>query len=338
MKRIIANGDVEHHEYLIQLPQNIDGLNEYIFRDEMNRAVKNYFKVNLNSICFVGYGVTDVIYHLLWGLSKTSNTVLLPVPYFIMELPKIIENVIDGIIIPYKVSLDAGVDIQLIDSLLEDCERGIVLLSNPSNPLGVSYEVEDIKNLCIKYPGCVFVVDESYAMYEKRITCIQLIKKYKNLVVLKGFSKGEGLPGLKLGVAFGAAEGCIKGINGKTHHTFSRFQLNILKSLECNRRTINRNLQFRKKQKCRMGARLREIGYHVIETATHFIIVDGGNTQGVRRLIDQLQKERIEVSHFNNLFNIGGTDIFGNLIRITPGSLNQNENIISAFARCIQYL
>ncbi len=72
----------------------------------------------------------------------------------------------------------------------------IILLANPNNPTGTIMPQSDI--LEILDTGLPVVVDEAYYEFSGE-TVVPLISQYKNLMVLRTFSKWAGLAGLRIG-------------------------------------------------------------------------------------------------------------------------------------------
>ena len=73
----------------------------------------------------------------------------------------------------------------------------IVFLSYPNNPTGNSYSTERIMQIMKRSKGLV-VVDEAYQQFSSRKSFIPLLKRYKNLIILRTLSK-VGLAGLRTG-------------------------------------------------------------------------------------------------------------------------------------------
>ena len=81
-------------------------------------------------------------------------------------------------------------------------QHKLVYLDNPNNPTGQIIQLTEIeKILTIAQQQNVFViVDEAYGDYmPKQNSVMQLVDKYDNLIVVKTFSKGFGLAGLRGG-------------------------------------------------------------------------------------------------------------------------------------------
>ncbi|MFX0072897.1 MAG: pyridoxal phosphate-dependent aminotransferase, partial [Candidatus Hermodarchaeota archaeon] len=86
----------------------------------------------------------------------------------------------------------------------------LMIINSPNDPNGKSFGNATILKLCGNFPGIV-VVDESYADFSSQ-TCLSLLKKAKNLIVCRSFSKGFSLASLRLGYALADAE-IIKEMN-----------------------------------------------------------------------------------------------------------------------------
>ena len=79
-------------------------------------------------------------------------------------------------------------------------ETNMVILCNPNNPTGTKIERKKIIEIIEKAEknNCLVLVDEAYVEV-CRETVIGLVEKYSNLAVLRSFSKGPGLGGLRIG-------------------------------------------------------------------------------------------------------------------------------------------
>ena len=94
-------------------------------------------------------------------------------------------------------------------SLLDAIRPGValVLLANPNQPTGSMIEKGELAEIIERAGkvGALVVVDEAYYPFSKQ-TVLPWIEKYRNLVVLRTFSKAWGLAGLRLGFAAGDPE------------------------------------------------------------------------------------------------------------------------------------
>ncbi|MDR1415851.1 MAG: histidinol-phosphate transaminase [Prevotellaceae bacterium] len=93
------------------------------------------------------------------------------------------------------------------DDLLKvaDSHTKLIWLCSPNNPTGNSLNRQEIVKTIEAFSGVV-VLDEAYIDFSTHTTFLQDLHKYPNLVVLQTFSKAWALAGVRLGMAFAAAE------------------------------------------------------------------------------------------------------------------------------------
>jgi len=81
---------------------------------------------------------------------------------------------------------------------------GVYYLCNPNNPTGTVTSRADIEWLLANKPkGSVLLVDEAYIHYSDAESCLDLVAKGADVLVLRTFSKIYGLAGLRIGLIAG---------------------------------------------------------------------------------------------------------------------------------------
>ncbi|MCD0478307.1 histidinol-phosphate transaminase [Chryseobacterium sp. LC2016-29] len=105
------------------------------------------------------------------------------------------------------IKLDLNTDFEIVkDDFLKiskDFKSKVFFLCSPNNPTGNS--VKDIEFYIKNFNGIV-VVDEAYIEFSGKESCIELLEKYPNLIVLQTFSKAWGMAGVRVGIAYSSAE------------------------------------------------------------------------------------------------------------------------------------
>ncbi len=105
------------------------------------------------------------------------------------------------------IKLDLNADFEIVkDDFLrisKDFKSKVFFLCSPNNPTGNS--VKDIEFYIKNFNGIV-VVDEAYIEFSGKKSCIELIEKYPNLIVLQTFSKAWGMAGARVGIAYSSKE------------------------------------------------------------------------------------------------------------------------------------
>ncbi len=94
-------------------------------------------------------------------------------------------------------------DIEIIKKNISSKTK-LIYLCNPNNPTGnfiaTNKQIEQILKL-----GKIVIVDEAYFEFSKK-TCVELLKNYPNLIILRSFSKTFGLAGLRVGYCLTSKE------------------------------------------------------------------------------------------------------------------------------------
>jgi len=91
---------------------------------------------------------------------------------------------------------------KIIDFINE--ELNIVFICNPNNPTGQIIEKQLLEKIIIrcKEVGAIIVIDECFMDFvenNERFSVVKLLNNYKNLIVLKAFTKTFAIPGIRLG-------------------------------------------------------------------------------------------------------------------------------------------
>ena len=74
----------------------------------------------------------------------------------------------------------------------------VVFVCNPNNPTGALTDLATIATLAAAAPKAIIFVDEAYGEYS-RVSAVQLLAKYPNIIIARTFSKAFGLAGHRIG-------------------------------------------------------------------------------------------------------------------------------------------
>ena len=75
----------------------------------------------------------------------------------------------------------------------------MVYLVSPNNPCGYVLSHYELESLINKFPEIMFIIDEAYIEFSDMNSFSSLVESFSNIVVLRTFSKGFGLAGVRLG-------------------------------------------------------------------------------------------------------------------------------------------
>ena len=199
----------------------------------------------------------------------------------------------------------------------------ILFINSPNNPNGKSFGNATILKLCGSFPGIV-VVDEAYADFSAQ-TCLPLLKKAKNLIVNRSFSKSFSLASLRLGFALADAE-IIKEMN-RVKLPYNINYLGQIAALSCikhNKKIFEQNKKILKERE-RLTKELEKYnGISVLPSDANFIFVKFDDKSKTLKFIWDLKEMKILVRHFSKpgLYNY---------IRVTIGTEEDNNKFLNAF-------
>jgi histidinol-phosphate aminotransferase len=139
-----------------------------------------------------GNGSDELIYNLI---TTFGGPVLYPVPTFSMY--GIIAQALGEKKTELPLDEEFAIDVGNIIREIRKRKPKIIFLSSPNNPTGNCFSSEKILKI-IKQSRCLVVVDEAYQPFAGRNDFLPLLKKYKNLIILRTLSK-TGHAGLRVG-------------------------------------------------------------------------------------------------------------------------------------------
>jgi histidinol-phosphate aminotransferase len=172
----------------------------------------------------------------------------------------------------------------------------LVMISNPNTPTGKVFSPRVIEKLCRETKGFV-LLDEAYADFSKE-NSMNLVKKYKNVMVTRSFSKSYALAGLRIGYLAARPEVIEEFMKLKDSYNVNRLSqaaaLAALKDRAWFRETISRVIRDREM----FSAELEKLGFSVIPSEANFIFVRHPKIKALD-LYQQLYDKKILVRHFN---------------------------------------
>jgi histidinol-phosphate aminotransferase len=97
-------------------------------------------------------------------------------------------------------------DMKQFDEFLEQ-RPTVFFLPNPNQPIESSFTLSELEEFARKTLGknCLLVIDEAYHLFGS-VSAVELIRKYENIVIARTFSKGFGVPSIRLGYLISNAE------------------------------------------------------------------------------------------------------------------------------------
>ena len=184
----------------------------------------------------------------------------------------------------------------LLSNLKENTK--VIYLASPNNPTGDIIEpciVEEILQQCNNNIILLDLTYVNYSDYDER-DYYNIVKKYKNLVCVKSFSKDYALAGLRLGFILASEEMILE-----FKKVISPYSVNSLavyagiKALEDKKHFASIRLEVQKSKEFLMNE-LRLLGFMPYESQANFVLVNFG--EHAEFAYNKLSKEGIKVRKF----------------------------------------
>lgn len=331
-KKILLNGNVEHSEFL-PFPANL--LNQanfgaYVFEDDVLQVARKYYSIDMSIQACAGYGATDIITQFLHpGLACVHNMKVAYVyPYFTEGLERLIHANGHQSVALYSESDYLSPQISFLEKTLKNC-NGAFLIANPTNPTGQAIPSDELARMAKRFPNVFFLIDETFELYRPSCTLLRHLPQLNNVGLVKGFSKGEGYPGFRMGFLLTGNTELATKIKTLRVRYYSQADLILLEYLLRNRGNIRRNVNFRLREKTWMTRHLKQIGYKVIPTDTHFLLLELNNTSDVQLCMKYARKRGFDFSNFIDLFPIPSQRRYAldQFVRITP--VDRQSNLLA---------
>ena len=198
-----------------------------------------------------------------------------------------------------------------------------IFIANPNAPTGMCLSVGEIEQILKANPDSVVVIDEAYVDFGGE-SCIPLIERYDNLLVVQTFSKSRSMAGARLGFAAGD-EALIRDLNA-LKFSVNPYNINSMtmalglgvlhdeEQTKANCRTIMENRAY-------TVAELSKLGFRTLPSSANFIFtvserIDGGE------LYRKLKERGVLIRHFDK-------PRIGAWSRITIGTREQMDILLT---------
>ncbi|WP_027385352.1 histidinol-phosphate transaminase [Chryseobacterium gregarium] len=220
------------------------------------------------------------------------------------------------------VKLDLNEDFNIVKddflNLMNGNQLKIFFLCSPNNPTGNS--IEDLEFYIENFNGIV-VVDEAYIEFSGRKSCIELLDKYPNLIVLQTFSKAWGMAGARVGMAY-ASEEIIKLINTvKAPYNINSLSVDLVSKAIDSLKPLNQNIERILLEKSWLRDQFENISCikKVYPSEANFFLIAFENGD---KVYEQLLKKEILTSK--------RSPYIPDCIRMNVGTREENSKLIAA--------
>lgn len=283
--------------------------------DKLVNALAEYYHVRPSQI-FAGVGSDDVLAMAFLTFFNSGKPILFPdITYSFYDVWAQLYR------IPYRTCiLDDDFHIKKEDYLVPN---GGIILPNPNAPTGVLEELEMLEEIIKKNKDAVVIIDEAYIDFGG-VSCLPLIEKYDNLLVVQTFSKSRAMAGIRIGFAIGC-EKLIQYLKD-VKFSFNSYTLN-LPAIELGTEAVKDDVYFKEitgkiiHTRERVKKELAELGFSFTDTRSNFIFATHCRVPA-EEIFLALKKNDIYVRWWNK-------KRISNYLRITIGTDEEMDRLLS---------
>jgi len=279
-------------------------------------ALAQYYGVKPEQV-FVGVGSDDVLSIAFLTFFNGGKPILFPdITYSFYDVWA------DVYRIPYKrIALDEDFQIRKEDYYQDN---GGIVLANPNAPTGIFAPVELIEEIIRHNPDSIVIVDEAYVDFGGE-SCLSLLDKYENLLVVQTFSKSRAMAGVRIGFAVGC-EKLIRYMKDVKFsiNSYTMNQPSLVLGVEAVRDDAYFHDIVGKMVKTREWVKkeLKELGFTFPDSYSNFIFAKH-DTKAAEDIFKYLKSRNIYVRYFKK-------PRIDNYLRISIGTDEQMRALINA--------
>lgn len=290
--------------------------------EELVEALAKYYDVKKEQV-FVGVGSDDVLAMAFLTFFNSKKPILFPdITYSFYDVWA------DLYKIPYEtIALNDKLEINAGDY---DRDNGGIVIANPNAPTGLMTPISEIERIIKANKDSVVIVDEAYVDFGGE-SCVPLVDKYDNLLVVQTFSKSRAMAGMRIGFAIGSKKLIKYMLDAK--FSFNSYTMN-LPALELGVASVKDDKYFKATVQKVILTRewtkeqLKELGFVFPDSKTNFVFAQHKEVPA-KELFEMLKKEKIYVRYFNK-------PRIDNYLRISVGTDAQMQKLIECLTEYLE--
>ena len=287
--------------------------------DEFVASAAKIYSIPQNMI-LAGNGSDELLAMVFRATLGAGDTVAYPVPtYSLYDTLALVQEarILHFPIADFALPLDA----------LAKARANLTIVCSPNSPSGTLTPSRELGALAKRLDGRLLVIDEAYVDFANQ-NALGLVRRHRNVVVLRTLSKSYSLAGMRLGLCFAHPSVIDALMKVKDSYNLSRVALaagaEALRDAAWMRRNVARVVRTR----IRTETRLRKLGFEVPPSQSNFVLarILGRDMAPVTR---GLRRAGILVRHF-------ATPLLQDAIRISIGTPAEMDALFKALEPLIR--
>jgi len=305
------------------LASNKIDINDYpnTYSDGLRDALAELYGLERENFT-VGAGSDETLDIAFKTFTEWNDGVVVPVPSY--SLYDYFVNMNGGKVCAVDLTKDFQLD---ADAMLKPKAK-VIIMPSPNNPTGNAFKQKDIEEILERSKGPV-IVDEAYGEYAER-SMIPKVNEFKNLIVMRTFSKAYAMAGLRVGYSVSN-----KNISDMMNCVKIPYSLNIVSEGAAiaavkDQEFIRKSVDLVKKNRGPLSKGLKKLGLEPFPSDSNFILARSPVDH--EALTSGLKKKGVLIRDF------GSKRRTEDCVRVTVGSEEMNDILLKKMNEVIAEL
>ena len=205
-------------------------------------------------------------------------------------------------------------------ALTED-RAPLKFIVNPNSPTGTWMAEAAVEDVVAGSHGVV-VLDEAYVDFAPE-SCLGLLAKHRNLLIVRTFSKSYALAGMRIGFALGDPELVAALAAVRDSYNMDRLAIAAAAAAIQDEDHHRKIVEHVVAERAWFADELRELHFDVAPSATNFLFVQPPPGNSAAAVADALRERQILIRHYDR-------EPIAGWLRITIGMRDQHEHLLEA--------
>jgi histidinol-phosphate aminotransferase len=203
---------------------------------------------------------------------------------------------------------------------LASTDAALTIVCNPNAPSGTFVAVEELASLADEVSG-VLLIDEAYVDFAE-VNCIELVKNFDNVIILRSMSKGYSLAGMRFGYAIAQPDLIAGLMKLKDSYNVDAIAIAVAAAAIKDQKYFKENVENVKAERARLTIQLRKLSFDVPDSQSNFVLAKCKNCKA-DQVYEKLTRRNIYIRYFAH----PGLE---DKLRISIGTPEQNDKLFSA--------
>jgi histidinol-phosphate aminotransferase len=281
-------------------------------------AIAAYLGLDVAQVA-MGNGGDDLIEICFRAFAGAGDRVAYPTPTYPLFEP--LARLHEAVTVEYPM----GEDWEWSDTFASD-PAPLKFVVNPNSPTGSWAEARAVERVVSRSRGVV-VLDEAYVDFAPA-SCIDLLPKYKNLLILRTLSKSYALAGMRVGFALGHPELIADLLSVKDSYNLDRLAIVAAAAAIKDEVHHRRVVDYVVAERAWLAEHLRAAHFEVSPSAANFVFAKPPGKDAAA-VAAALRERRILVRHYDR-------EPIAGWFRITIGTRSEHERVLAALKEILR--